>query len=1029
MPITQCSLPNGKQGYKWGSKGTCYPSRAGAVAQAVAVYASGWKEKTKKLLKVKQTLYVKRNVLNAEEIVSWAKGQGFETTLPPEDMHVTIAFSKDKVDWSLLTPKTDEPAMFTGDRTVELLGDKGAVVLKFSSPSLLARWGQIRSAGASWDWDGYTPHVTITYDKPDKLDISKVAPFGGAIVLGPEIFASVDDDWVEKLVEKANPYHDPETGKFTTKENAVQTDMVKQFAWLTNRAKQRNISTVDDLVSQHPQLFSQLAELWRKNHPNFGAIMKGYTHIFKFNPYHEPAGSSKGGQFAKKPSGSSISGGVEAGVRVDRVTDTKEFKAWFGESKIVDEDGDPLVLYHGTTGDFEEFDLSKANPESDFGAGIYLTNAVADVGTNYAGEGPDLTNRLELERENIERELEDSDGDVTPELIDRLARERLSVVHGGAVLPVYVRMETPFVVGGDRETFLDYEQDYDEESEEYSEPKGKLVDFVENLREAASRYDGGEVEPVIETLLQEAFDYGGIKSSDLGKIIRSDEKFGYYQDYDSPRGSLISNEIYRKALELSGFDGVMDNTVDVKFGSSRRVGASMVGVQPDTTHYIVFSPNQIKSAIGNVGAFDPKDKRITKVEVEVQKAERILKPFVSFKKGIDTKVKGNLQMISSLHTSRLSGYGFTAEANALGVDTYAISEQLDNRICPVCEVMHGKTFQVADARRLLDTALRVEDPEDLKTIQPWPRQDKASVDRLRGMSTSELVSNKWNVPPFHPLCRGLLVHVDNVPSIQDTPSYVEAFGRGNPQILPVTEEQVKNSIENLGIKLPASRNARKELIEVYTKVLGTTPGELFTKLSGTSLASLTTMSLNYDPVFGAGFELRGRMQGASKPARLNAAINAAGNGYIDFVSVHPEDQGVGRKLITSFVDLVKDSGGSTIGLLANIDVGAYAWAKYGFLPVSNAAWLGLKNRIRSTYERVVEGGSIKSLVSPQTARVIDQILDSDDPRLIRVLSDLSEPINGRKVGALLLTGNSWEAVLDLFDTESMNRYRNYIGAQ
>lgn len=36
-------------------------------------------------------------------------------------------------------------------------------------------------------------------------------------------------------------------------------------------------------------------------------------------------------------------------------TETPEFKRWFGESKIVDENGKPLVVYHGTTDDFNTF--------------------------------------------------------------------------------------------------------------------------------------------------------------------------------------------------------------------------------------------------------------------------------------------------------------------------------------------------------------------------------------------------------------------------------------------------------------------------------------------------------------------------------------------------------------------------------------------------------------------------------------------------------------------------------------------------
>lgn len=41
-------------------------------------------------------------------------------------------------------------------------------------------------------------------------------------------------------------------------------------------------------------------------------------------------------------------------------TDTPEFKAWFGNSKVVDKDGSPLVVYHGTpNGDFTVFEASK----------------------------------------------------------------------------------------------------------------------------------------------------------------------------------------------------------------------------------------------------------------------------------------------------------------------------------------------------------------------------------------------------------------------------------------------------------------------------------------------------------------------------------------------------------------------------------------------------------------------------------------------------------------------------------------------
>lgn len=49
--------------------------------------------------------------------------------------------------------------------------------------------------------------------------------------------------------------------------------------------------------------------------------------------------------------------GVELRRSAPRSTDTPEFKRWFGDSKVVDENGEPLVVYHGTTRKFDEFKI------------------------------------------------------------------------------------------------------------------------------------------------------------------------------------------------------------------------------------------------------------------------------------------------------------------------------------------------------------------------------------------------------------------------------------------------------------------------------------------------------------------------------------------------------------------------------------------------------------------------------------------------------------------------------------------------
>lgn len=125
----------------------------------------------------------------------------------------------------------------------------------------------------------------------------------------------------------------------------------------------------------------------------------------------------------------------------------------------------------------------------------------------------------------------------------------------------------------------------------------------------------------------------------------------------------------------------------------------------------------------------------------------------------------SLLTVASLHNSRLANWGFTVEAEFLGITAYQINEQLDGRTCPVCRHMHGKTFQVEAAKQHLERGLSVDNPQDLKLLSPWPRQSREAMVQFEALSDDELVSRGWSVPPFHPMCRGFLVPVGSAPAL------------------------------------------------------------------------------------------------------------------------------------------------------------------------------------------------------------------------------------------------------------------------
>lgn len=280
---------------------------------------------------------------------------------------------------------------------------------------------------------------------------------------------------------------------------------------------------------------------------------------------------------------------------------SKAFKAWFGKSKVVDAKGKPLVVYHGTPGDFSVFQRERANPESDFGAGFYFSNTPDDVASNYAGMGPDLEQKIERRAEQIEGE----EGIDMEEARARAKGEYMS--HLGATMPVFLKMENPAIVGGKGQTVLEMEQPMNDDGDYEGEPTGTLVKFAEALRRASYEYSDGEIDAAISSLFEES----GGESITLEKaieVIKASEGFSYFTD---DTGNIVSNEIIRSALEGAGFDGIIDRTVDVKFGSQRRIGKTMAGMNRETVHYIAFRSENVKSALGNRGTFDPNSEDIT----------------------------------------------------------------------------------------------------------------------------------------------------------------------------------------------------------------------------------------------------------------------------------------------------------------------------------------------------------------------------------------------------------------------------------
>jgi len=285
----------------------------------------------------------------------------------------------------------------------------------------------------------------------------------------------------------------------------------------------------------------------------------------------------------------------------------------------------PVDAWHGSPRNITEFRNTYSTPEGHYGANHYFTNSIDDVNANYADHGgPDITQRIQREIELAADSFDDDtildywqyrDVDVDDiadlsqgqidEALDAVARERLGIENDGTVYPVRLAMNNPVKVGGDGETFFDYNIKYSADGEDIVGEDGPFVDLLRATQEAFDEWQVDQFtrDDVLGKLMDDAID-GGISASDFDNILRSNIN-DVYDDFSGKMASpgAVIADIFKKA----GFDSIdMDASVFSNrqgFGGVKLPG--MTGTQ-DARHYVIFddNANQIRSRFAK---FDPRN--------------------------------------------------------------------------------------------------------------------------------------------------------------------------------------------------------------------------------------------------------------------------------------------------------------------------------------------------------------------------------------------------------------------------------------
>lgn len=237
--------------------------------------------------------------------------------------------------------------------------------------------------------------------------------------------------------------------------------------------------------------------------------------------------------------------------KINNITQSKQFIRWFGDwqnspakaSKVVDNNGEPLVLYHQTGKEFTTFDTKQKGSgkfDSEMPTGIFMKPTNNDIG-----------------------------------------------VGGNIQMPLYASIKNPLIVNN-RSELVKF---YDKNVQGYTKAKSAIDSVNEEYKTKFNEEMKRENEEYQK--LWNAKKNGEISEEEYQKSISRDALDEIMEEWENKVNEASHNA---KALvddyfKNSNYDGVIVNNDVGSFGRS-------------TKTFIAFENTQVKSATDNIGTFD-----------------------------------------------------------------------------------------------------------------------------------------------------------------------------------------------------------------------------------------------------------------------------------------------------------------------------------------------------------------------------------------------------------------------------------------
>lgn len=264
------------------------------------------------------------------------------------------------------------------------------------------------------------------------------------------------------------------------------------------------------------------------------------------------------------------------------------------------------------------------------------------------------------------------------------------------------------------------------------------------------------------------------------------------------------------------------------------------------------------------------------------------------------------------------------------------------------------------------------------------------------------------------------------------PELAEAIGLAHPSHYPWMQTY-RSMLPSGGTDRPVAQFLDQHVLPHYDGNLKEFTDKFFAGL-------YTPSNFAFEPGLDGTVSMTGRFRVGDGAGSMERSINMnpLGGGepyaYHGFLQIPRDKQGsdIAKNLLKNQFDLYQKMGLGYVKLNANIDVGSYAWAKYGFLPATDQEWGELSARMFNTIQDMARSGGIPKEISDDLLTILERkdrqaLWDFVDyPAKIPIGIYGSTIKRQLKWSQALMMNRSWSGKFDLKNPEQMERFNAYI---